>query len=148
MSNRPANRPDPMTTFHFFVDFEGSWAGQTVFTEVSGLGVEVMVQDYEEGGRNDHIHRLPGRVKVADITLRNGVTNSNDLWEWFKMILQGNFKRRNVSIVVVNQEQKEVQRWNLIKALPVKWTGPEFKSGQSTVAIQSLQLTHQGLEVT
>ena len=138
------NRQDPFTTFHFFVD----GVGQAVFTEATGLGVEIMVQDYEEGGRNDHIHRLPGRAKVSDITLRNGVTTSNEIWDWFKKILEGDFERRNVSIVVVNQEGAEQQRWSFIEALPVKWTGPEFKSGQSGPAIQSLQLTHKGLQIT
>lgn len=144
MSNFTSSQQDVITTFHFYVD----GVGQAVFTEVTGLAVEVMVQDYEEGGRNNHIHRLPGRAKVSDITLRNGVATSNDIWDWFKKILQGNFERRNVSIVVVNQKGEEQQRWSFIEALPVKWTGPEFKSGQSAPAIQSLQLTHKGLQIS
>jgi phage tail-like protein len=135
---------DPLTTFHFYVD----GIGQAVFTEVSGLSVEVMVQEYEEGGVNDQVHRLPGRVKVADIVLRNGITTSNDLWDWYKKILQGDFERRNVSIVMVDQTGTEKARWSFIEALPVKWTGPELKSGQSGVAIQSLQLAHKGLQIS
>jgi phage tail-like protein len=144
MVRATSNITDVLTTFHFYID----GVGQAVFTEVSGLSVEVMVQDYEEGGRNDHVHRLPGRVKVSDITLRNGITTSNDLWEWYKKILQGQFERRNISIVVVDQEGTERARWNFIDALPVKWTGPELKSGQSGGSIQSLQLAHKGLQLT
>ena len=144
MPNATSNRTDPLTTFHFYVD----GIGQAVFTEISGLNVEVMVQDYEEGGVNTHVHRLPGRVKVSDITLKNGVTISNELWEWYKKILQGQFERRNVSIIMVDQEGTERQRWSFIDALPVKWTGPELKAGQSQAAIQSLQLAHKGLQIT
>ena len=135
---------DVLTTFHFYVD----GVGMAVFTQVSGMAVEIMVQDYEEGGRNNHIHRLPGRAKVSDITLRNGITTSNELWDWFKKILEGNFERRNVSIVIVDQEGAETQRWSFIEALPVKWTGPEFDAGKSTGAIQSMQLTHKGLQIS
>ncbi len=139
-----SNRTDPMTTFHFHVD----GVGQAVFTEVTGLDIEVEVTNYEEGGVNDHVHRLPGRVKVSDITLKNGITTSNELWDWYKKILQGDFERRNVSIIMVDQHGVEKMRWSFIHALPVKWTGPQFKSDQSQGAIQSLQLTHEGLQIT
>jgi|SRR5687768_8756682 len=146
MGRATTNLTDVLTTFHFYVVIEG--VEQAVFTEVSGLSVEVMVQDYEEGGRNDHVHRLPGRVKVSDVTLRNGIMTSNELWDWYKKVLQSQFDRRNVSIVMVDQEGTERARWNFIEALPVKWTGPELKSGQSTGAIQSLQLAHKGLQLS
>jgi phage tail-like protein len=146
MPSGTSNRSDIFTTFHFYIDIEG--IPQAVFTEVTGLEVEVEVTNYEEGGVNDYVHRLPGRVKVSDITLKNGVTTSNELWDWYKQILQGNFKRRNVSIIMVDQHGTEKMRWNFIKALPVKWTGPQFKSDQSGGAIQSLQLSHKGLQIT
>ena len=146
MAGATKSRLEPLTTFHFYMD--GTGISQAVFTQVSGLGVEVMVQEYEEGGRNDHVHRLPGRVKVSDITLRNGITTSNDLWKWFEKILKGNFERHNVSIVMVDQKGQEVTRWSFIEALPVKWTGPEFDAGKSAAAIQSLQFAHRGLQIT
>ncbi|HKP52219.1 MAG TPA: phage tail protein [Chloroflexia bacterium] len=147
MTTVTSKRPDVLTTFHFYVEGFGE---QAVFTEITGLSVEVMVQDYEEGGQNDYIHRLPGRVKVSDITLRNGVTTSNEILEWFQKILEGKFERRDVTIIMVNQDKTtgRNQKWTFKRALPVKWTGPELKAGQSGAAIQSLQLTHQGLTIT
>ena len=144
MPSGTSNRSDPLTTFHFHVD----GVGQAVFTEVTGLDIEVEVTNYEEGGVNDHIHRLPGRVKVSDITLKNGITVSNELWDWYKKILQGNFERRNVSIIMVDQHGAEKMRWNFIEALPVKWSGPQFKADQSQGAVQTLQLSHKGLQIT
>jgi phage tail-like protein len=146
MGSATSNLTDVLTTVHFYVEIDK--VEQAVFTEVSGLSVEVMVQDYEEGGRNDHIHRLPGRVKVSDVILRNGIMTNNALWDWFTLILQGNFDRRSVSIVMVDQKGQQKARWNFISALPVKWTGPELKSGQSTAAIQMLQIAHKGLQIT
>src|SRR5690349_4702920 len=87
---------DILTAFHFYVD--GTPAA--VFTEVSGLEVEIEVMNYEEGGRNDIVHRLPGRRKVSDITLKSGITTSNELWKWFNKVLQGEFERHHVSIVL------------------------------------------------
>ncbi len=111
------------------------------------MDIEVEVTNYEEGGVNDHIHRLPGRVKVSDITLKNGVTATNELWDWYKEVLKGNFVRHNISIIMVDQHKSEKMRWNFVDALPVKWSGPQFKSDQSQNAIQSLQLTHKGIQI-
>lgn len=143
MSSGTSNRSNPFTTFHFYVD----GVGQAVFTEVTGLDIEVEVTNYEEGGVNDHVHRLPGRVKVSDITLKNGITATNELWDWYKKILQGNFERRNISIIMVDQKGVEQMRWNFIDALPVKWSGPQLKADQSQSAIQSLVLSHKGLQL-
>ena len=136
---------DVLTSFHFYVEFEG--VGQAVFTEVTGMAVEVVVQEYEEGGRNDHVHRLPGRIKVSDITLKNGITLNNELLLWFQKIMNGDFERKHVSIIMVDQTGQQRRRWNFKYALPVKWTGPELKAGQSQPAIQSLQLAHRGVEM-
>ncbi len=135
---------DIITSFHFYI----ADAEAAVFTEVSGLEVEITVDTYEEGGVNDHVHKLPGRAKVSDITLRNGITMSNDLWDWFTDVLSGDYSRKNVSIVIVNQRKEPVQTWSFYKALPIKWTGPQLKADQSAALIQTLVFTHQGLDVS
>lgn len=142
----PLTQEDPLTTFHFWIECDG--IREAVFQQVSLPDIELEVTDYSEGGRNDHVHRLPGRAKVGDITLRNGVTPDNRLWQWYKKILQGNFERRNLSIVMVNQKKEEQMRWNLIEALPVKWTGSQLSSNSPAAVIQSLQLTHRGLQIS
>jgi|FLYN01.1.fsa_nt_gi phage tail-like protein len=139
---------DVLVTYYFYVQGQaGDAISQAVFAEVSGLEVEIETYPYEEGGVNDHVHKLPGRVKVSDITLRNGVTNSRELWDWFWKTMHGQFERKNVSIIMVDQQGRERQRWNFLAALPIKWTGPQLKAEQSTLAIQTLVLTHRGLYV-
>lgn len=139
-------RPDPVVSAHFYIMDAAKPAA--VFTELSGLEVEIEVQNWEEGGTNDHVHRLPGRAKVSDITLRNGVTTSNDLWRWMSEVLQGTFNRKNITIALVDNKGKTIQKWEFVKAIPVKWTGPQLKSDQSAIAIQSLVLAHQGLNLS
>lgn len=141
-----AVRVDPVVAAHFYIMDAAS--PSAVFAEISGLEVSLEVQTWEEGGTNDHVHRLPGRATISDITLKNGVTTGNDLWKWISDVLQGTFNRKNVSIVLVDSKGQTVQRWEFIKALPVKWSGPQLRSDQNAVAIQSLVLAHQGLILT
>jgi phage tail-like protein len=141
------SRTDIITSFHFYIvdAHRAANVPDAIFTEMSGLEVEITVDPYEEGGINDHVHKLPGRVKVSDITLRNGITPTNELWKWFADVLRGKKSRKNVSIVIVNQQKLPVQTWSFFDALPIKWTGPQLKADQSAALVQSLVLTHRGM---
>jgi phage tail-like protein len=115
---------------------------QALFTEVSGLQVEMQTQDYEEGGTNTFIHKLPGRLKVANVTLKHGLTKSNDFLQWCMKL-----ERRNVSVVMYDSVGKPVVRWNFARAYPVKWVGPQFTADSTAIAIESIELAHDGLTV-
>lgn len=132
---------------HFYIrgQSDSDAISQAFFTEVSGMDVEIDVQTLEEGGVNDHVHKLLGRTKISDITLKNGLTNSSALWDWFLEILHGVYTRKNISIVLVDQEGTERHRRDYREAIPIKWSGPQLNAGQSAVAIQTLVLTHRGL---
>jgi phage tail-like protein len=121
---------------------------QAVFSEVSGLQVEMQVTDYEEGGENNFVHRLPGRLKVSNITLKRGLVRSNEFLLWcMRAALEKPMDRRNVSVVLFDQSAKMVIRWNFLNAFPVKWVGPQFTADSTTVAIESVELAHEGLTV-
>jgi phage tail-like protein len=118
-----------------------------VFTEVNGLQVETEVMEYKEGGNNGFIHRLPGRTKVGNITLKRGMTRSNEFFTWYLGIAFGRkIIRRNLSIVMYDTLGKEVMRWDFINAYPVKWTGPQFNAGGSASAVETVELAHDGLK--
>jgi len=146
-----SNLSDVWTTFHFYVEGGAYDAlSQAVFSEVSGLEVEIDVTRVEEGGVNDRHRNLLGRAKVSDITLKNGIMTDNALWEWFREILQGRYVRRNVTITMVSQmyrntNTRKIHSWHFRDALPVKWSGPQLKADQTALAIQTLVLTHDGL---
>ena len=103
-------------SYRFYVEIAG--VPQAVFTEVSGLQIETEITEYEEGGNNDFVHRLPGRTKIGNITLKRGMTSSNELLQWFLKIARGSIDRRNVTVIMYDSAGKELFRWNFIEAYP------------------------------
>lgn len=140
-----AKRVDPYITCYFSVEIEG--IQEAFFRECSGLESEIEVLPYEEGGVNDHPHKLPGRAKFPNVILKRGVTDSKDLWEWFSGGIQGQIKRKTVHIILCNAKGEEVRRWTFDGAYPIKWTGPSLNSNENTVAIETLELAHEGMEL-
>ena len=140
-----ADRKDPYLGAHFFVEIDG--VDQGGFTECTGLQAEVEVTDFQEGGNNGYIHKLPGRTKWTNVVLKYGVTDSSDLWEWFQSVSRGQVERKDVSVVLFDDEQNEVRRWTLREAFPSKWVGPAFNADKPAVAITTLELVHHGFEV-
>ena len=143
---KTGERVDPFATLRFHVEIEG--IEEAGFTECSGLQVETEVFSYEEGGLNNTVHQLPGRSKFSNITLKRGVTNSNELWDWYYKVITGDVKRKNVSVVLYGCDYSEVMRWNLANAFPVKWVGPNFVSGENNASVETLELAHEGIEVS
>jgi phage tail-like protein len=136
---------DPYANCRFYVEING--IATAVFTEVSGLQIETTVMEYEEGGHNDFTHRLPGRTKVSNLTLKRGMTKSSDFHKWCMDVMQGTITRRNVSVIVYDATGKQViMRWNFDGAYPVKWVGPQFQSTGNAVAIETLELAHRGMK--
>jgi phage tail-like protein len=143
----------PFAALHYQIEIGSDIKG--IFTECAGLQIETEVYEFKEGGLNTHVHRLPGRAKVGNITLKRGVAPlssggqwNDDLWKWYCKILQGDVVRRNLSIILIDTNQRQpVARWNLQRAYIIKWVGPALKTGDSTVAIESIDLAHQGVEL-
>ena len=136
---------DPYRAYNFKLEIQGVTEGH--FTECSGLGVKVDVISYREGGASQVIHRLPGQVSYANITLRYGLTNSRQLWEWFLTSMRGKVERRNISIVLVDSDGvTEAMRWNLINAWVSEWQGAVLNASAHEVAIESMTIVFETLE--
>jgi phage tail-like protein len=120
---------------------------QAVFTEVSGMQIETTLQDYEEGGNNDYVHRLPLRTKIGNVTLKRGITKSNEFLKWYMKTARGEVDRRNVTIVMYDSKGVELCRWNFQKAFPVKWVGPQLTADGKVAAIETLELAHAGFSI-
>jgi phage tail-like protein len=129
----------------FYVEVDGMT--QAVFSEVSGLAIEMAVEEVEEGGNNGFVHRLPGRCKVGNLTLKRGMTKSNEFLKWVLEVAQGKIVPRNLSVILYDIEGKEFIRWNFSGAYPIKWMGPPCKSDDTSTAIETLELAHKGLTV-
>ena len=120
---------------------------QAVFTEVQGLSVEIKTDDYEEGGANGFVHRLPGRVNVSNLILKRGLTKSNEFFKWLMDVSRGNIRKENITLELYDYLGNPVGSWNFFNAYPVKWSGPSFTAGSNSIAIESLELAHDGLEM-
>ncbi|SEP26504.1 conserved hypothetical phage tail region protein [Halogranum amylolyticum] len=115
------------------------------FSEVSGLTMEVETEEYQEGGLNSHTHRLPTRVTQSTVTLRHGLGNSPLLYAWTHPSKYGKFLRLPVEILMHDHAGNPTWGWALSDAFPVQWSGPELQADGNTVAMESLELAHEGL---
>ncbi len=136
---------DPFPSYRFYVEIEGSTEG--VFTEVSGLQLETDIMEYQEGGNNGFVYKLPGRVKVGNVTLKRGLVSTNGFFKWYANQINGKIDRKHVTIVLNDLTGQELVRWNFVGALPVKWTGPSLTAAGNTVAVEELELTHNGMHI-
>ena len=139
------SRNDPFSAFNFLVEIDGvTVAG---FSECSGLTIEQDVIEYRTGNLDITVTKLPGLKKFGNITLKRGFTNSKELWEWRKAVLQGKTERQSGSVVLLNEAREPALRWNFREAWPRKWEGPAFNAKTNDVAIETIEMMHEGLEL-
>jgi phage tail-like protein len=136
-------RDDPYKAFNFLVQIDG--VTRAGFSEVSGLDSETVVIEYRSGGENV-VRKLPGLTKFGNIVLRRGVTQDDELWNWRQSVVDGNVDRRNGSIVLLDDQRTEVVRWNFRNGWPCKWEGPGLNAKTNEVAIETVEIAHEGLE--
>jgi phage tail-like protein len=136
-------RKDPFKQFNFLVEIDG--ITQAGFQEVSGLDTAQDPIEYREGNDILTPHKLPGLNKYSNITLKWGITDSKDLFEWRKKAIEGKVERKNGSIVLRDDAGEEKIRWNFVEGYPAKLTWPSFNATSNAVAINTLEIAHEGL---
>jgi phage tail-like protein len=140
-----AARTDPFAAFNFLVEIEN--IAKAAFSEVTGLAVEVAAIEYREGSENRlTVRKLPGLAKYSNIVLKRGFTTDLSLWKWIKSVLDGNAVRAAVTIVLLNDQRQPVVRWHVREAWPCKYEGPNLNAQGNDVAIETLELCHEGFE--
>lgn len=136
-------RTDPYLAFRYLVEIECVTVGG--FSEVTGLQVETEIKEYREGGLNEYMHRLAGPTRYpSNLILKRGLTDADTLIKWHENITRGIIERCNGSIVLLDTTGQERWRWNFLKAYPVKWIGPNLRATTSEVAVETLELAHNG----
>jgi phage tail-like protein len=135
---------DPYPGYNFHVEIDGISRG--AFEEVTGLDSTVDVVEYREGGWNTTPHKFPGQTKHANIVLKHGMASDRDLTNWHQNVVEGTIDRRNGSVILLDRRGTEVARWNFIRAWPTKYTAPSLNAKTSDIAIETLELAHEGLE--
>jgi phage tail-like protein len=141
----PRRATDPYASFNFQLEIDGiTRAG---FSECTGLNAEANVIEYREGNEGITARKMPGLIKFGNITLKRGITADPEMFVLFKNVLDGDIKRDDsMSIVLLDEKRQEAVRWNLRNAWPAKWTGPDMKANANEIAIETLELAHEGLE--
>ena len=138
-------RDDPFKGFNFLVEIDG--VARAAFSEVSGLESETAVIEYRAGNEKvNTVRKLPGLTRFGNIVLRRGVTQDADLWNWRKSIVDGEIDRRNGSIILLDDKRTEVVRWHFRDGWICKWEGPTLNARANEVAIESIEIAHEGLE--
>lgn len=137
--------PDGKPSCRFYVEVDKTW--KAVFTELSGLAIEMVTEDVEEGGNNEYVHRLPGRCKVGSLTLKRGITTSNEFVKWSLEAARGTITRKHVSVVMFDPDGTPAMKWDFENAYPIKWSGPQFKADDTAIAIETIELAHTGMKV-
>jgi phage tail-like protein len=115
------------------------------FSECSGLEMALEVEEYKEGGRNGAVLKFPTRVTWAPVVLKHGMGALNGLWDWHYDFAVGKGKRKDGIITLLNDLHLPTHIWQFRRGLPVKYTGPSLVAGQSAVAIETLEIVHEGL---
>jgi phage tail-like protein len=118
------------------------------FQECTGLDTSLEVEDYKEGGLNDRIRKFPTRVTWSNLVLKRGVGFGDDLWNWHAAYMSGTGKRRDGLIVLENDLHVPLKMWQFARGLPIKWSGPALNAKTSEVAIESLEIVHEGISLT
>jgi phage tail-like protein len=135
----------PYPEYNFLVEIDGlTLAG---FLECTGLESETAVIEYREGNwTHGSARKLPGLTKYANITLKRGVTNSRELYDWRANIINGQIDRRHGSIILLDEKRQEVARWNFREGWPCRMSGPDLNALKNAVALEELVICHEGFE--
>lgn len=136
---------DPLASFNFKLEIGGiTKAG---FSEVAGLNAEANIIEYREGKDSITPRKLPGLLKFGNVTLKRGLIVEPELFQWFKSVADGDIDRKlSISIVLLDEKRDEKVRWNLSNAWPSKYMGADLKANANEIAIESLEICHEGLE--
>ncbi|MBI9044432.1 MAG: phage tail protein [Anaerolineaceae bacterium] len=138
-----AERKDPYRVYNFKLEIDGiTRAG---FRECSGLDTSQDPIEYREGTDPNTARKLPGLNKYSNISLKWGMTDDAEFWDWRQKTIQGKVERKNGSIVLLDDSGNEKWRWNFVSGWPTKWTGPSLNATGTEVAIETLEIAHEGI---
>lgn len=144
-------RDDPYAGYNFEVLITGvSDDGTAVkgsFSEASGLEVAQDPIDYRTGSEDIRVRKIPGLKKFTNITLKRGIIGDLAFWNWIVEGMNGLVRRTEGSIVLLNENRQEVMRWNFKRGWPCKWTGPGLNAKNNEIAMETLEICHEGLSI-
>ncbi len=134
----------PRAKFRFKVEIEG--VGEGGFTEVSGFDATIEPIEYREGNMKEETPlKVAGLRKYGNITLKKGVVDTKVMYDWLASGLVGAVERKTVTVSLLDETQAEVASWKVINAWPTKYTAPDFNATSNEIAIESIEIAHEGM---
>ncbi len=133
----------PYGKFRYKVEIDGLEAGG--FSEASGFDASIDVIEYREGDMVQTPMKLPGLKKYGNITLKQGVADSMVMYEWMIAGVEGVVELKTITITILDETETATASWQVINAWPAKYTAPDFNATSSEVAIESLEIAHEGM---
>jgi phage tail-like protein len=115
------------------------------FAECSGLELSIQPEEYKEGGNNGGVLKFASRVTWTNLALKRGITTSTDLWDWHFEFIEGHGRRRDGVIILLDAARNPAQAWYFRRGLPVKYSGPSLNATQNNVAIEAIEIAHEGI---
>jgi phage tail-like protein len=137
-------RNDPLRNFRFRLEIGG--ITEAHFSEVTGFDITSDVIDYREGDEATHVRKLPGLTKYGNVTLKRGVTDSMDIYNWHKDIVAGKIRRESVAVIVLDEVGDPKARFNIEKAWPSKYDPMDLNAKGNDVSIETLELVNEGVQ--
>ena len=143
-----AQRKDPYRNFRFLLEIDS--IVQAGFSECTIPDTTSDVIDYREGNEQPSARKLPGLTKWGNITLKWGATDSLDLYNWRRLVEQGKMKdaRRKVTVILQDEEGNNAARWEFVDAWPSKYDAPDVTAKGNDVAVETLEIVHEGMSRT
>lgn len=134
----------PPAGFHFRVEFVGIGNDNDIrFQTVAGLNVEYDVETFKEGGENRFEHKLPGRTKYPDLSLKRGLLTDSKVIDWcLKAFQNREFKPAQVNVSLLNEDHQPLKTWQVQRAWPKKWAVSDFNAQENTVVVETLELSY------
>ncbi len=133
----------PYGKFRYRVEIDGLDAGG--FSEVTGFDASIDVMEYREGDMVQTPYKIPGLKKYGNITLKKGLTDSLVMYEWLITGVDGPVDRKTITITSLDESEQPVASWQVINAWPIKYTAPDFNATSSEVAIETVEIAHEGM---
>jgi phage tail-like protein len=144
-----ADRNDPYRNFRFKVEIDGIQLTGG-FSEATIPDSTTDPVDYREGTDSPFQRKLSGLTKYGNITLKKGLTDSMELYNWRKSVEDAgaNKARKNLSLILVDEEGNDKSRWDIIDAWPTKYSSVGFNAKNNEVVIETLEIVHEGVKRT
>ena len=139
------DRIDPYAGYNFLIEIDGVAAG--AFSECSGLSTDTDAIEYRAGSDENTVRKMPGLKKFSNITFKRGMTQNMELWDWRKTVLDGFTERKGGIITLLNEAREPAIQWSFKEGWPTKWEGPSMNATGNEVALETLEIAHEGLEI-